>query len=235
MKRPINIIFMTVLVCTFVSMFFFLNVSAQSTAVRAEASTTQPQVGDILSINITISNGQNLFGVDVTFSWNPSSLRLISATPQLGVESHPGGVLHESSTFPIEFVNNDASQETAEYHLAATSTGASTPAFSGSGVIAIVKFTVTNSIDAGLTLDNVELSQLESDGSVNLVTPITSVDLVTPVTSGTSVTPAASSTPNVSPTVPEFNATAVIVTFIIITIVIATISKRILRDRQVID
>ena len=174
-------IILTALVCTLLSFSLVYSVSAQGTVVKAEASTSQPRVGDTLTVNIKVSNVQNLFGVDVTLDWNPSVLKLVSATPQLGVESHSGGVLHESSSYPIEVVNNDASQSDAEYHLLATSTGSSTPAFTGSGTIATVTFTITSVGSTGLALEDVELSELATDRTVNLVTPSTSVDSVNPI------------------------------------------------------
>ena len=169
---------MAILVCTIVSMCFVYTVSAQNTLVRAEASTSQPHVGDTLTVNIVISDAQNLFGVDVTLNWNSSTLTLVSATPQLGVESHSDGVLHESSSYPIEVVENTASQSDAEFHLLATSTGSSTPAFTGSGTIATVTFTVASVGSTGLALNDVELS---IKGSVDVVTPSTSVDSVNPI------------------------------------------------------
>jgi hypothetical protein len=92
----------TILICILFSFIFVTSVFAQGTIVKAEASTNQPHVGDTLTINIKISNVQNLFGIDVTLSWNPSILSVVSATSQLGVESHSGGVLHETSSYQLK-------------------------------------------------------------------------------------------------------------------------------------
>ena len=136
--------------CSFLS----LAVSAQSgTVVRAEASTSQPHVGDTLTVEITISNVQNLYGVDVKFNWNTAVLQEISATSQLGVESNPGGVLHAPSGDPLYIEQDNASQATGEYDLVATSV-APAPAFSGSGTIATVKFNVISTGSAGLSFTN---------------------------------------------------------------------------------
>jgi hypothetical protein len=176
MKNPTKQAVLLVLVCTLFSLCLVCPASAQSTLVKAEASTSQPHVGDTLSVNIKISAVQNLYGVDVTLNWNTAVLKLISVTPQLGVESHPDGVLHESAIYPIDILDNTAKQSSGEYHLLATSTGSSTPAFSGSGIIATVTFTVTTTGSAGLALNDVALSELAADGTVNLVSPSTSVD-----------------------------------------------------------
>jgi hypothetical protein len=212
MKNPTKStskIVMAILVCSLVSLSFIYGVSAQSTVVKAEASASQPKVGDTLTVNIKISNAQNLFGVDVTLNWNPSTLKLVSATPQLGVESHSGGVLYESSSYPIEVVNNDASEFSGEYHLLATSTGATTPAFTGSGTIATVTFTVTSVGSTGLALNDVELS---IKGSVDVVTPSTSVDSVNPI-------------------IPEYPTTIIIVILIGLATATAAISTKLLKNK----
>ena len=228
MKNPIKLIILTILFCTIFLTCFVHSASAQDTLVKAEASTSQPLVGDTLTITIKISDVQNLFGVDLTLDWNPSTLTLVSTTSQLGVESHAGGVLHESSTYPIDIVNNDASQSDGEYHLLATSTGSTTPAFSGNGTIAIVTFTVHGTGATGLELNDVELSQLASDGTVNLVAPSTSVDLVTPISS-------VSATPNtsVTPTVPDLpNPTMLVLLMILATAAVVLSMKRLKTNKS---
>jgi hypothetical protein len=223
MKNPIKLIMLAVLVCALISICFVNSALAQSTLVRAEASTSQPHVGDTLTINIKISDAQNLFGVDVTLDWNPSVLTLVSATPQLGVESHTGGVLHESSSYPVDVEDNDASQSDGKYHLLATSTGSTTPAFTGSGTIATITYTVISTGTTGLALNDVELSQLASDGTIDLVSPSTSVDSVTPIGSSISSTPTAS----VSPTVPELTTPTILVLLIVLAIsTVALLMKR---------
>ena len=165
-------IILSIILCALISLGFTYSASAQAMIVNAEASQTQPQIGETLTVSIKISNAQDLFGVDITLYWNPSVLTVINATPLLGVESHPDGVLHESSSYPIEVIEN--TQTTEDYHLLATSTGSTTPAFSGSGTIATVTFNVTGTGATGLALD-AELSQF---GNTEPVVPSTSVDSV---------------------------------------------------------
>lgn len=229
MRNPTKAIILAVLVCTIVSICFVYTASAQTTMVKAEVSTSQPHVGDTLMININLSDAQNIYGVDVTLDWNSAVLQLVSATPQLGVESHSGGVLHESSTYPIDIVTNDASQSDGEYHLLATSTGSSTPAFTGSGTIATVTFTVTSTGDTGLALEDIQLSQRASDGTVNLVNPSTSVDQVTPVASGVSVSPTAPA--SVNPSVPEFPQATIIILLAGLATATVIASAKLLRNR----
>jgi hypothetical protein len=197
----------SILCCTLISLCFMCSASAQTMTVKAEASDSQPQVGDTLTVNIKISNAQNLFGVDITLNWNPEVLTAISATPILGVESHPDGVLHESSTYPIEVIENTQTAE--QYHLLATSTGSTTPSFSGSGTIATVIFNVTNTGATGLALD-VELSQ---SGNSDPIVPSTSVDSVNIVA------------------IPEFPLTLLIVVLLIAVTATVIASNKLLKQK----
>ncbi len=198
----------SILLCTLISFCFVYTASAQTMAIKAEASESQPQVGDTLTVNIKISTAQNLFGVDITLTWNPAVLTVISATPLLGVESHPDGVLHESSAYPIEILENTQTAE--QYHLLATSTGSTTPSFSGSGTVATVTFNVTNTGTTGLTLD-AELSQA---GNADPVVPSTSVDSVNVVA------------------IPEF-PTTILISLLVIAVTITLIITKVLKQKTI--
>ena len=132
--------------------FLYLVLAASSqasatTVVKAQPSKSDPRVGETLTVNITISNVENLYGVDVILRWNASVLKFLNAELRLGVESNPGGVLHEE----VYIVENVATQ--AEYNLVVTSIGAA-PSFNGSGTIAFVTFNVTSIGQAGLQLES---------------------------------------------------------------------------------
>jgi hypothetical protein len=177
-KQVSVIIVLMTLLISIVSVNALQVVSAQGVAVKAESSAIQPKVGDTFTVNIKLSNAQDIYGLDVTLDWNPSVLKAINVTLMLGVESHPQGVLHESSTYSIEVEDNTLTS--GQYHLLATSTGSSTPSFSGSGTIATIQFNVTNIGETGLSLA-AELSKRPSGEQVSLITPSTSVDSVTVV------------------------------------------------------
>ena len=217
----------TILICILVSLNVTSIVSAQSTVVKAEASASQPNVGDTLTVNVKISNVQNLFGVDVTLNWNPSVLTVVSATSQLGVESHSGGVLHETSSYPLEVVDDTASQSTGEYHLLATSTGSASP-FSGSGTIATVTFNVASAGPTGLALSSELSDHPAAGGTANLIDHTDIADSVTAVSPGSSITPTPTSSntpgPSPSPTIPEI-PTSALITIIILTATIALLVK----------
>jgi hypothetical protein len=170
--------FLAFLILSMILLCVAASALAQTTTVKAQASQSQLHVGDTLTVTIKVENAQSLFGVDVTLDWNPQVLQIQSATPMLGVESHPEGVLHESSIYPIDIQDN--SQNAGQYHLLATSTGSTTPSFSGSGTVATVTFKVISTGDAALQLD-AEFSVRASDGSMDLAEPPTSVDSVVAV------------------------------------------------------
>jgi hypothetical protein len=157
---------MLILVCGLLAISSINAVFAQSnTVVRAVASSSQPRIGDTLTVNITISNVQNLFGVDVTLSWNTTVLSVTNAKSLLGVETHPEGVLHESGSDTLLVAEDAASQETGQYTLTATSVG-SASAFSGNGIIATVTFNVTGTGPTGLSVES-ELSDKPAAGQTS--------------------------------------------------------------------
>lgn len=168
-----------VLILCLVSPCLVYAASAQSTTVTAEASSNQLKVGDTLTVTLKVSDAVDLYGVDVTFSWNTSVLEALSATSNLGVESNSNGVLHQSADYPIDVITDGVTD--GEYQLVATSTGSNTPSFSGSGTIATVIFNVTGSGSANLSLDDVELSIRDSAGEISLLTPSTNASTVTTV------------------------------------------------------
>ena len=238
-KLTAKIIF-AVLFCILASFFFVSSVFAQSTLVKAEASTTQLLVGDNLTVTLKISYVINLFGIDVTLNWNTSVLSVISATSQIGVESHSGGVLHETSSYPIEVVDDIASQSTGEYHLLATSTG-SASAFSGSGMMATLTFRVINPGSTGLALASELSDHPATGGTSNLIVHSDTADLVTAVASEPSISPTptsnseTSTTPKPSTSIPEFSKIGtIIILIIVLSATIVTISTKKLKSRSIL-
>jgi hypothetical protein len=171
--------FFALLILCLISPCFVYAASAQSTTVSAETSSNQLKVGDTLTFTLKIRDAVDLYGVDVTLSWNTSVLEAVSATNALGVEAHSDGVLHQSAAFPV-YVKEDAITD-GQYHLLATSQGQSTPSFSGSGTIATIAFNVTGTGSANLSLDDVELSTRDAAGEISLITPETNVSTVNAV------------------------------------------------------
>ena len=136
---------------------------SSNTKVAINPETTNAIVGEIITINITLSDVQNLYGIDVTLLWNPSALTFQNVNIWLGVESNPDGVLHEASSADIFVQENTADQENGEYRLVATSV-APAPSFSGSGNIATFTFNVTDTGQSELILTT-ELADYNPSGS----------------------------------------------------------------------
>ena len=181
-------------------------VSAAATSVKAVASASQPKIGDTITVNITISNVQNLYGVDVDLNWNPQVLKIVNAQSMLGVESHQGGVLHESGTDTIMVAEDSTSQDTGEYTLTATSVG-SASAFSGSGTIAVLTFNVTSAGQTNLSLTS-ELADHPALGeNSNLIDHTDTADSVTTV-------------------VPEFSSIAIIAVLVTAATAALIVSKK---------
>lgn len=137
--------------------------SSSDTTVAVNPQATNTLLGETITVNITLSNVQNLYGVDVSLLWNPSALSIQNVDVRLGVESHPDGVLHTASGADIFVQENTADQENGEYDLVATSV-APAPAFSGSGNIVILTFNVTDIGHSELILIT-ELADYNPSGS----------------------------------------------------------------------
>lgn len=108
------------------------------TKVKVEPYASIAQVGETFTVNITLNDVENLYGVEVTFRWNASILRVVSVDVRLGVESHLDGVLHE----PVFIAENETLQGEGKYLLASTS-HSEAPPFSGGGNILRITFNVT--------------------------------------------------------------------------------------------
>ena len=87
----IEFILMLMTVCLFQISNIIVNAQT-GTIVSASPQTNTPQVGQMLTVNMTITNVQNLYALDVTLDWNNSVLEFVSVTLLLGVQAHPGGV-----------------------------------------------------------------------------------------------------------------------------------------------
>ena len=143
--------------------------AASGATVSAVPSSSTPLLGETFTVNITIGNLQNLYAIDVTLRWNASVLQVLNVNSRLGVESHPDGVLHENlPNFPIEILEDTLSQETGEYHIAATSVNPA-PSFSGSGNVAIITFNVTALGRSGLELESELAEYPASDEPANFI------------------------------------------------------------------
>ena len=163
-KTLVLILFATLLTLSLIQPVF--PQGSSNTTVAVNPQVTNALLGETIKVNITLSNVQNLYGVDVTLLWNPSALSVQNIDIRLGVESHPDGVLHETPSADIFIQENITDQANGEYDLIATSI-APAPSFSGSGNIAIITFNVTDVGHSELILIT-ELGDYNPSGS-NLI------------------------------------------------------------------
>ncbi len=177
-KLPLTLACFLLLICSVNA------VLAQSTVVRAVASSSELLVDESLTVDITISNVQNLAGLDVFLQWNSSVLSLSNVALNLGVSSHSNGVLYGNNlnydydTITAGDIYVNETESLGSYELLAQSVGQSTQSFSGSGTIATLTFTVINAGSAGLLIES-ELADHPAAGEVaNLIEHTDTADSV---------------------------------------------------------
>jgi hypothetical protein len=130
--------------CLAILLTVFLAVSAVRasplTVVKVAPQQSNAAIGQTFSLNITIVDVQNLYGLEVTLLWNASVLEAIGIDVRLGYESHSDGVLHEiPGTADVQIYENETRQDQGTYVLAASSI-APASSFNGSGIVAQVTF-----------------------------------------------------------------------------------------------
>jgi Cohesin domain len=119
----------------FVCSILFLALTAKAsptTVVTVEPNSSSAMVGETFSVNVTVVDVENLFGVDATLTWNSTILTLVNCEIQLGQE---GGALNP----PIYIAEN--SSQGSKYTISATSTNPA-PSFNGTGIIVRLNFSV---------------------------------------------------------------------------------------------
>jgi hypothetical protein len=226
-----------------------------STVVRVVTSTSSPALGKSFTVAISVSNVQNLYGLEVILNWDPTILQATKAETRLGVESFSDGVLHESSNSPPIFIaENNITQALGEYTLDATSM-APAAAFSGSGNIVKITF---NPISKGVSALNLQSQLLDyppadrdprvslpidhsTQGSSVTVTesnnnpssapsPTSSASesplTPTPTGPSTSSTPSSTLEPQKVNIHPEFLLPAVVIVIVVVLIILVLLRKR---------
>lgn len=142
--------------------------ASPDTTVKVEPQENTAEPGETFTIDITITDVQDLFGLEITLKWNASILQVTNVDVRLGVESHPNGVLHEP-------LYNETTLEGGKYQLIGTSIGSQTPSFNGSGNIARVTFNVVEAGSSALDAE-AKLASKPLPGGVAELIPHTTVD-----------------------------------------------------------
>jgi len=120
----------------------FVN-AAPETIVKVEPYESSCNVDETFTVNITVADVQNLYGIDITFQWNPAILEAVNIDVRLG---QTDGVLHN----PIYTAEN--STQKGKYVLAVSSMTPAPP-FNGSGNIVRITFNGTNYGNSTLHLE----------------------------------------------------------------------------------
>ena len=127
--------------------------------IKVEPYANFAQVGETVTINISLTEVQNLYGVDVSLSWDASILQIVDADVRLGVEKYSDGVLHENVIIYWSKINNTS----GKYWLVASSQKPAPP-FSGNGTVVRITFNVTGvggcKLDLKATLANSEIPSM---------------------------------------------------------------------------
>jgi hypothetical protein len=115
--------------------FYTLDVNAvPDTVVTVEPSSTSVAVSDTFCVNVSVFDVQNLYGLEMTLSWNSTILHLVKVEILLGQN---GGVLN-----PPVYIAENLTLEN-RYSLSATSTSPA-PSFYGTGNVVSMNFSVNN-------------------------------------------------------------------------------------------
>jgi hypothetical protein len=126
-----------------------LPLTISETIVKVEPYISSANINETFTINITVVNVQNLYGIDITLNWNASILRPLSIDLRLGInESRKDGVLYE----PIFIAKNETIPEEGKYLLVATSCDHAPP-FNGTGNIVKMTFKVIAAGNCTLSLN----------------------------------------------------------------------------------
>ena len=166
LKIAVKVLFSILLLST-TSPFQTVMVEASNgTIVKVEPHTSFARVGEQFTINITVINVQNLYGVEITLYWNASILEMTNADVRLGVEDHPDGILHILPDANISVYSNRVFQEQGKYVLAASSISPA-PSFNGSGNIVRATFNVTGAGRCELNLETKLVSNIIPPGSTS--------------------------------------------------------------------
>jgi hypothetical protein len=120
-----------------------LTKATSSTTIEVEPYHSFAEIGETFTVQITLNDVENLYGLEVEIFWNASILNVTNIDSRLGRESHGDGVLHEiPGTAPVQIYQNKTIQELGKHVLAASSI-APAPSFNGSGNIMLITFSVS--------------------------------------------------------------------------------------------
>jgi len=182
--------------------------------VALEPSSCAANINETFTVNVTVRDVQNLYSVGIDLYWNPYVLGVTNIDLWLGVESHPDGVLHESTSVPnppyVFIIENKLTQEQGKYVLSATS-AAPASSFNGSGSIVRITFIVIVFANSTLNLVSSLYDRPPPDGWSSPIQHVT-ID-------GSFVA------------IPEFPSMITLLAFMDLLVMVAVFSKKLLKKK----
>lgn len=162
-----QISFITMIFVTIIPFYTLAADAFPGTVVIVEPNSSSAIVGETFSINVTIVDVQNLYGLEAILSWNSSVLSLVNLEVQLGQN---GGVLNA----PVYIAEN--STQGSRYTISATSTSPA-PSFDGTGNIVRMNFGVVGTGACELDLQTQLYDYPPPDRDPRLSLPIAHTDV----------------------------------------------------------
>jgi len=126
------------------------------TMVFVDPELVNVGVGETFTIAIKVANVENLYGLDIKFTWNTSLLEYISHTVKIPVETYPDGILHASVMMLMDSVNSTAGTYNVAYACLSPA-----PSFNGSGIVFEMTFNVIDIGSCPLDITESQLSHVE--------------------------------------------------------------------------
>ena len=181
--------------------------NSTQTIVKVDPPTISVNKGEVFTVNITVVDVQNLYGVEVDVRWNTSLLQLMDVDIRLGVNSHPDGVLYEP------FINI-TQENIGEYIIGATSYTPAPP-FNGSGNIIRITFQAIENGETTIDLETklYDYPPPDREPRESLPIPHTTMD-------GNIII------------IPEFTNVITLIIFLILATTLLTLSRRIGKNQN---
>jgi len=176
------------------------------TVVRIEPYSSYADMGETFTVNVTVVDVENLYGVEMALYWNSSILEATNVDVRVAKSD---GVLY-SPIFPTE---DTLIQKEGKYLYAATSTNPA-PSFNGSGNIVRITFEVIGFGNSTLNLESQLYDYPPPDRWPRISLPIEHLTI------------------DGSFMVPEFPSNIVLLFFIVATLLAIVLSKRIFRKNS---
>jgi len=98
--------------------------------VKVVPETVQPKSGEDFTVQVTVEDVLNLYGLDVQMSWNTQFLAYANHTARIPVEVHSDGILHE----PVNMLKDEVDTGAGTYWVAYASMAPAQP-FDGNGTV----------------------------------------------------------------------------------------------------